>query len=388
MILLFLKTKKRTSLTLSIIIVNYNVSHYLQLCLDSVFAALDNISAEVIVVDNASVDDSVTMIETHFPEVHLTINDENLGFSKANNIGVAKASGDYVCILNPDTVVGENVFEEVYAFAKKQPQHGISSVRLVDGTGHFLPESKRNLPTAKVSLQKMLGNGSTYYANHLQEDQSGEVSILVGAFMFMKRALYREVGGFDERYFMYGEDIDLSYTVTQAGYKNYYLGTISVIHFKGESTIKDAKYRARFYGAMRLFYDKHIDNRGVEATLVNTGLFFARHLSGLLNRKKGTVKNILHNDEYFGLISQSTIIESAMLKYVSSNVKVLKKMRLVDNVTSYVFDASYIPYKKIIKEIITYRDSGVTFKITPKNVTFALGSNSSEGRGDVIHFNE
>lgn len=374
-------------MTLSIIIVNYNVQHYLQLCLDSVYAAIQDIEAEVIVVDNASVDDSVMMVKTLFPKVHLITNDQNIGFSKANNKGVQIAKGEYVCILNPDTVIGETVFEEVYAFAKAQPNHGISSVQFVDGTGHFLPESKRNLPTPKVSLQKLLGNGSGYYAHHLQQNENGKAAILAGAFLFVKKSLYETVGGFDERYFMYGEDIDLSYTVEKAGYTNYYLGTIPIIHFKGESTVKDAIYRKRFYGAMRLFYNKHLRKNSVESFVVKLGLFVASARSSFKNKKLSVV-TIASKDEVYALVSQSSHIENAITKVLSSNVVMQHKMKVVANITTYIFDANYCSYKNIIKEIITHRDTGVTFKIIPKNSTFALGSNSSEGRGEVIHFEE
>jgi len=372
-------------LTLSIIIVNYNVQHYLQLCLDSVFAAIKNIDAEVIVVDNASADGSLKMVKTLFPEVHLIANSQNVGFSKANNIGVNAATGEYVCILNPDTVVGETVFEEVYAFAKAQPQHGISSVRFVDGTGHFLPESKRNLPTPKVSLQKLLGNGSGYYANHLQKDENGEVTVLAGAFMLIKRSIYEEVGGFDERYFMYGEDIDLSYTIQQAGYVNYYLGKTEIIHFKGESTVKDATYRKRFYGAMQLFYKKHLCKNILESLFVNIGLYVAKIRSSIKN-KNITIRTTNFKNKPCVLISQSAKVEDLVAKSVSSNVIMQSKMELLDNEAIYIFDANHYTYKNIIKEIITHNSAGVVFKIIPKNGTFAVGSNSSEGRGKIIDF--
>lgn len=372
-------------MTLSIIIVNYNVQHYLQLCLDSVFAAIQHIDAEVIVVDNASADDSVTMVKTLFSKVKLIANDQNVGFSKANNIGVAAATGEYVCILNPDTVVGETVFEEVYAFAKAQPKHGISSVQFIDGTGHFLPESKRNLPTPKVSLQKLLGNGSGYYANHLQKDENGEVTVLAGAFMFIKRSVYEEAGGFDERYFMYGEDIDLSYTIKQAGYTNHYIGKTSIIHFKGESTVKDETYRKRFYGAMQLFYKKHLRKNIFESLFVNMGLYVAKIRSSIKNKNIVPVTTDFKNKPCV-LISHSTQVEELVAKSVSSNVIMQSKMKLLDYEAVYIFDAGYCLYNDIIKEIITYRDAGAVFKIIPKNGTFAVGSNSSEGRGKIIDF--
>ncbi|HIP26962.1 MAG TPA: glycosyltransferase family 2 protein, partial [Flavobacteriaceae bacterium] len=220
---------------LSIIIVNYNVKYFLKQCLQSVFDACKNISAEVIVVDNNSDDLSCEMVEKFFPKVKLIANKKNTGFSTANNQGVAIAKGKYVLILNPDTVVAEDTFEKILAFAITKNNLGALGVKLIDGTGRFLPESKRGIPTPKTSINKIIGiTNKKYYANHLQENENGKIEILVGAFMFMKRSIYNEVNGFDEDYFMYGEDIDLSYKILKKGYKNYYLTDTKIIHYKGE----------------------------------------------------------------------------------------------------------------------------------------------------------
>ncbi len=283
---------------LSVIIVNYNVRYFLELCLTSVFDSLNKIKAEVIVVDNNSSDDSCKMIEAKFPFVKLIANKENLGFSKANNIGVAVAKGKYLCILNPDTVVAEDTFTELLNFSKTKSNLGIVSCKLVDGAGNYLPESKRNVPNRSVALAKLLGLSKRYYVSNLKNDAIGRVPVFVGAFMFVEKAIYNAVGGFDERYFMYGEDIDFSFSVLNAGFKNYYYGKISVIHFKGESTLKDNQYAKRFYGAMKLFYDKYYRSNFLFDLVVSLGVkvlpvfYFFKKSKKIPNRNKKMVSTI------------------------------------------------------------------------------------------------
>ena len=194
---------------LSVIILNYNVRYFLEQCVLSVQNALETIDGEIIVIDNNSPDDSCTIMKQRFPNVKLIQNSENVGFPKGNNIGVAQAKGKYICILNPDTVVAEDMFTKVLAFAQQQSDLGIVGCKLIDGAGNFLPESKRGVPTPWVAFTKITGlyklfSGTfgKYYAQHLNENQTGKVDILVGAFMFLKRDLYLEVGGFDEDCFM------------------------------------------------------------------------------------------------------------------------------------------------------------------------------------------
>ena len=374
-------------MTLSIIIVNYKVEHYLELCLDSVFSAIASFEAEVIIVDNNSQDGSEAMVSRLFPEVRYIANKENFGFSKANNRGVESAKGEFICILNPDTVVSETTFTSCLTFARNRKKVGAIGLRLIDGSGAFLPESKRNLPTPKVSLNKMMGDGSAYYANHLDEFQTGKVDVLVGAFMFMRKAVYESVGGFDERYFMYGEDIDLSYTITQAGYTNYYLGEQSILHFKGESTIKDKKYRERFYGAMRLFYEKHLRKNVLESTMVKAGLQGAIITSGLKNSKQ---EEVLQSDSdsatTYYLKTDSVELLEAFAKAVAAPVLALKENSRVETGSQIVYDASTESYMNIIKRILALQGQSLTFKIIPKNSTFAIGSNTSEGKGEIIWF--
>ena len=361
--------------------------HYLELCLDSVQEAVALIDAEIIVVDNASVDGSVQMVKEKFPEVKIIANDNNVGFSSANNQGVDVAQGTHICILNPDTVVPSSVFTCLLEIDSDQYK-GAQGVRLVNGRGAYLPESKRNVPTLKVALSKMMGYGSSYYTTHIASDARGEVSILVGAFMFMSRKLYKEVGGFDERYFMFGEDIDLSYTITKAGYGNYYVGDEAILHFKGESTVRDEHYRKCFYGAMQLFYEKHFGDNVFKGVLVNLGVSLAKFKAGFY--KKYLQSNLAGGEGYvqeYLLLTDNKFLSDAFAKAVTKPVSIISAMCVPKEGQELVFDATYIGYSDIIKEIITHEGSGATYKIIPKNGTFAIGSNSSVGKGEVIEFN-
>ncbi|MEQ3656934.1 MAG: glycosyltransferase family 2 protein [Dokdonia sp.] len=367
-------------LKLSVIIVNYNVRYFLELCLKSVQAALTDISAEIIVVDNLSPDDSCAMVTSQFPEVQLIANTDNVGFAKANNQGVAIAKGEYVCILNPDTVVAEDTFTKILAFADNHPKAGAIGCRMIDGTGRFLPECKRNLPTPKVAFQKIFGNGDRYYARHIKAHQSGEVAILVGAFMLIRRAIYQEVGGFDEQYFMYGEDIDLSHTITMAGYQNYYFGATTIIHFKGESTARDATYRKRFYGAMQIFYAKHLQRNWIESSLVRLGLWYAT-----LSRKRKPNTQTIAVLAYIVHTTAKTTYErlAAVLK---APLKMNNQTTEIQRGQQHILDANSHGYGYCIDLISKNVAQEATYKIIPKKSTFALGSDHSDGRGSIIHF--
>ena len=254
---------------LSVIIVNYNVCYFLEQTLLSVRKAINklNAPAEVFVVDNNSVDTSVEMVQRRFPEVKLMVNKQNLGFAKANNQALGQASGEYVLLLNPDTVVEEDTFLKCCQFMDEHPEAGGLGVKMLDGSGEFLPESKRGLPTPEVGFYKMLGfthlfpkseKFARYYLGHLDKNQTHTVDVLAGAFMFLRRSVLDKIGLLDEAFFMYGEDIDLSYRIQQAGFKNYYFPQTRIIHYKGESTRRGSlNYVYVFYNAMAIFYRKH-----------------------------------------------------------------------------------------------------------------------------------
>ncbi|MGC1205294.1 MAG: glycosyltransferase family 2 protein [Flavobacteriaceae bacterium] len=363
---------------LSVVILNYNVRYFLELCLKSVQEAIVNIDAEIIVVDNNSEDESCQMVKVLFPEVKLIENKENFGFSKGNNIGVLQAKGDYLCILNPDTVVAEDTFTSLFNFVKNKEKLGIVGCKLINGVGGFLPESKRNIPYVKAAFKKVFGNSTHYYANHLDENETGEVAILVGAFMFLKRDLYKEIEGFDEDYFMYGEDIDISYKALKAGYKNYYFGKTTVLHFKGESTLRDKFYARRFYGAMQIFYKKHFKKNVFFDMLVGLGIrlvYLFKPPPAAKEKKINTyvlISNTMNND----------------LKTVLSKDILLKSdINNLEEGTEVFFDANVLSYKNIIQFIEkSNKTKGITCKILPKNSKFALGSDNAISRGEIINF--
>ena len=276
---------------LSVVIVNYNVKYFLEQCLHAALKACSKLSSEIIVVDNNSVDGSCQMVEEKFPEVKLIANKENLGFSKANNQAIRIARGEYILLLNPDTVVEEDCFAKTVGFMDKTPDAGGLGVKMIDGKGRFLPESKRGLPTPEVAFWKMFGFSklfphsrrfSHYHLGYLDNDQIHEVEVLAGAFMLLRRETLDKVGLLDEDYFMYGEDIDLSYRITKGGYKNYYYPETTIIHYKGESTKKGSiNYVKVFYNAMIIFAGKHFSKGNARryAILINMAIYFRAFLS-------------------------------------------------------------------------------------------------------------
>ena len=276
---------------ISIIIVNYNVKYFLEQCLQSVHKAIQNMDAEVFVVDNNSVDQSVEMVAEKFPWVKLIANKENTGFSVANNQAMRIATGEYFLLLNPDTIVEEDTFEKSVAFMDKTPIAGGLGVKMVDGKGKFLPESKRSLPTPAVAFYKIFGLSSifpkskrfgAYHLGHLPEDETNEADILAGAYMLMRKEALDKVGLLDETFFMYGEDIDLSYRLIKGGYKNYYFPETRIIHYKGESTKKGSlNYIFIFYKAMIIFAKKHFStkNAWLFSALINLAIYLRAFLS-------------------------------------------------------------------------------------------------------------
>lgn len=378
---------------LSVIILNYNVRYFLEQCVGSVQNATQNLDAEIIVVDNNSPDDSCDMIKSKFPNVILIENNENSGFPKGNNIGVASAKGEYLCILNPDTVVAEDTFTKVLAFAEKQQNLGIVGVKLIDGTGNFLPESKRGIPTPFVAFTKVTGlykisNAfNKYYASHLTENQSGKVEILVGAFMVMKRETYLEVGGFDENCFMYSDDIDLSYMVLKTGKSNYYFHETSVIHYKGESTVRDEQYMKRFREAMDFFYRKHFRVSFLFDIFMKTGAF----IFSMFKKSQAVVsKRIPHEYLLFSeaeklrmqvenLLGKKVVRISEEPKNTINSLSAAQKKQ-----TELIFDNHFYSFQSIIAMMEAYKNQGFTFKIRPENTDFIIGSNSSNDRGAII----
>jgi len=252
---------------LSVVIVNYKVKYFTELALQSLQKALVNITNEVFVVDNYSQDDSLDYLQPKFPDVNFIASNKNLGFSGGNNLALRKAKGEYVLLLNPDTVLQEDTLTKCLAFIEAKENIGALGIKMIDGKGQFLPESKRSLPTPMVAFYKMFGFTSLfpksktfgkYHLGNLSENQNHVVDILAGAFMLIPKKVLDKVGLLDEDYFMYGEDVDLSYRITKAGYTNYYFAESEIIHYKGESTKKGSlNYVKMFYNAMVVFAKKH-----------------------------------------------------------------------------------------------------------------------------------
>jgi GT2 family glycosyltransferase len=252
--------------TLSIIIVNYNVKLLLEQCLHSVSKAIAGIDNEVLIVDNASTDGSIEYLQLIFPSFRFIRNEVNAGFSKANNQALEISSGKFILFLNPDTIVPPDCFTKCIEFMDAHSSAGALGIKMVNGSGKFLKESKRGFPAPSVSFWKLTGVTrmfphsrifARYYLGHLDENSNHEVEVLSGAFMLVKKEVLDKTGGFDERFFMYAEDIDLSYRIIKEGYKNYYFAESTIIHYKGSSTTKDFKYIKLFYKAMSQFVKKH-----------------------------------------------------------------------------------------------------------------------------------
>lgn len=382
---------------LSVIILNYNVEYFLYQCLVSVERATGYVDAEVIVVDNNSSDGSCAMVRKYFPNVRLIVNTENLGFPKGNNIGVAAAKGEYICILNPDTILHEKSLVKFLKFAKGKNKLGILGPKMIDGKGNFLPESKRGVPTPYVAMTKILGlykimplYFNQYYAGDLPPHQEGAVPILVGAFMLMKRDLYLSVGGFDENCFMYSDDIDLSYMIHKKGYINYYLPHWPMIHYKGESTVRDGKYVKRFSDAMNFFYKKHFKT----AAFFN---IFMSPVAWLFVLGKRFRKNPIQlPPERYVLFTADAELPAKMIKIVGKELTVrryfkeISPLEMLDWRTQVIIDTTRIRFSEAIKMMQLYEHEQTTFRMYYKahgGLEFLVGSDSSNSRGEVTIVN-
>lgn len=329
---------------LSVIIVNYNVQHFLEQCLHAVLNAGKKVSIEVIVVDNNSVDGSVAMVKEKFPLVHLIENKKNTGFSYANNQAIKISSGEYVLLLNPDTVVEEDTFEKIIAFMDTHPEAGGLGVKMLDGKGKFLPESKRGLPKPAVAFYKIFGLAALfpkskifgkYHLGYLDKDKIHEVDILSGAFMLMRKTTLEKVGLLDETFFMYGEDIDLSYRILLGGYKNYYFPETRIIHYKGESTKKSSvNYVFVFYKAMVIFAQKHFsqNNAKLFSLLINLAIYLRASIAIIIRFLKSITLPVLD----FAVIMAGLIL---IKDYYESHIRFIQGGSYSDRLISIAFPA-------------------------------------------------
>lgn len=389
----------------SIIIVNYNVKYFLEHCLYSVQQAVKSLSAEIFVVDNASSDGSMEYLLDKFPQINFIDNPQNLGFAKANNQALHEAKGEYILFLNPDTILPEDCLEQCIGLFELNPQIGACGVKMIDGSGQFLPESKRAFPSFQTSFYKLSGLSqlfpqskrfAKYHLGHLPQEQNNEIDVLSGAFLMVKKEVLDKTGGFDERFFMYGEDIDLSYRILLEGYKNFYFAETSIIHFKGESTKKGSlNYVRLFYKAMSLFVEKHFKKQkpGAFNFFIEASIWFRAGLSATRNvfvSKKPDAINTVSNTLIIAGQAEAGKIESLLNKH-----KKKRKINKLDGGDDWkqavlsiapdeiIFGNGTLTYKEIIcgMEQLT---GGIVFSIYSDKAQSIVGSSSKNSNGYIL----
>jgi GT2 family glycosyltransferase len=389
---------------LSIIIVNYNVKYFLAQCLYALQKAITGIETEVIVIDNNSTDESVAYLQPQFPQVSFIANKENTGYAKASNQGWKMATGEHVLFLNPDTLVSEDCLQKSLAVLQEQALVGALGIRMIDGSGKFLPESKRGFPTAAASFYKLSGLTSLfphsktiakYYLGHLPEKENNEIEVISGAYLLVRKALLEKTGGFDENFFMYGEDIDLSYRILQAGYTNYYLADSTIIHFKGESTRKNIKYVKLFYKAMSIFVKKHYGRQSwwfvpllQIAITCRAVLSFIESLfsAGKQVKKPGKLFNTLVAGADGEIKEVKTIlVHNAAKRNIQScdNIQGILTVMQVQKMDEVIFCAGAISYAGIIMCIqqLPYKPA---FKFHAAGSSSIVGSASKRSSGEAL----
>ena len=402
---------------LSVIIVNYNVKYFLEHCLNAVSKACKNIEAEIIVIDNASTDGSRSFLESRFSNVRFIWNDSNLGFSKANNQALKLTTGEYTLFLNPDTIVAEDCFEKCIDFFETHADCGAIGVKMIDGSGNFLKESKRSFPTPAASFYKFTGlcklfpaskTFAAYYAGHLPETNTASVEVLSGAFMMLSDKMLKRVKGFDEDFFMYGEDIDLSYRVKKTGFKNYYFADTAIIHFKGESTQKNnPEYAARFYGAMKLFVQKHYQEKKWQQKLllvaINAGKKIAetkrkseeKFQKKQINTKPASLLILADNIRFNEMIQQIRFSEKPFVisGRIATNTRDDKPHSGQINQIQQIIEKEKINYLLCCENGLTYQDiielfvkhnTQTEFLIHAQHCQSIIGSSNKENNGMAI----
>lgn len=375
---------------LSIIIINYNVRFFLEQCLCSVSKAIHGLEAEVWVIDNASNDGSLSYLQPLFPWVHFLQNQENTGYAKANNQALAYCRGRYVLFLNPDTLVAEDCFRLCLDFMHGQPSPGAMGIRMLDGSGKFLPESKRAFPSPVSALYKLTGLSALfpcsaifnrYSLGQLNQYQNHQVDVLAGAFMLLPKAVLDQVGSFDERFFMYGEDIDLSYRIQKAGFQNYYFAGSSIIHFKGESTRKNSlNYVLLFYNAMLLFVQKnyHGKRAGLFSFFIQMAIVI-RAVVSLINRLLiAPLKAIFHTNKKYQL-RNIALVATEGLGFSAVSILNNNKVPAI-NAVSYLPEDKQILLKNQAHQAILFCEGG---GLNWKQI-IALSENFSGFKGELL----
>jgi GT2 family glycosyltransferase len=310
----------------------------LEQCLFSVIKAVKNINAEIFVVDNASTDASFDFLKNRFPEVNFTWNKSNVGFAKANNQALKIAQGEYILFLNPDTIVPEDCFEKCIAFINSKKNDCALGIKMIDGSARFLKESKRAFPSPITSFFKISGMSilfpksktfSKYHLANLSENENHPVDVLSGAFMMIPKKILDITGGFDEQFFMYGEDIDLSFRIQKAGFTNYYFAQSDILHFKGESTKKATlNYVKMFYKAMSIFVKKHYGkSAGIFTFFIQLAIFLRASLSAIGRVIKPVIQiNFFRkNSTEYLIVGSDDEINNAKkyLNFIEENIKKL-----------------------------------------------------------------
>jgi N-acetylglucosaminyl-diphospho-decaprenol L-rhamnosyltransferase len=371
------------------------VKFFLEQCLCSVKKAINGLDAEVIIVDNNSNDGSIEYLQQAFSFPVYITNSTNAGFAKANNQALKIAKGDYILFLNPDTIVPEDCISSCLRFMQSKKEAGAMGIKMIDGTGKFLKESKRGFPSPWVAFCKMSGLSSLfpssslfsrYYLGHLDDDEFNEVDALAGAFLLAKKEVLEKVSGFDEQFFMYAEDIDLSYRIQKLGYKNFYFPDCTIIHFKGESTDKDKVYVIQFYKAMALFVRKHYHpgNPRIYSWLLESAIWLRSRLSTLSMGNKDIKKSRSSQKRNIktGLIGDqesckeaSVILERSMGRSIVTNPKEAKEL-----VVCAGFNYSY---KKLIETIDQYSGKW-KYLIHSFGSRSIVGSSNKNNRGEVL----
>jgi GT2 family glycosyltransferase len=377
----------------SIIIVNYNVKYFLEQCLNSVLRAIETIEAEIFVVDNNSTDGSLPYLESKFPTVHFIANAHNEGFAKANNKALQYCNGDYILYLNPDTIISENCIQRCVQFFETNADCGGVGIRMIDGSGNFLPESKRAFPSPRASFFKLTGLAklfpqsklfNQYALGHLDEYKNHEVDVLAGAFLMSRRSILEAFKGFDEIFFMYGEDIDLSYRIQKAGYKNYYLSDVSIIHFKGESLKKGSSNHVKmFYGAMSIFVLKHFGKS--KGALFANGIRMAIFLRAMIAfLKRGFKKIGLQILDAVTIIASLFLIEKCWVHFQRDGepfpqasepffIIIFAIIYLVAAALSGMYDKLYKPTKAIWASFIGIVVMIASYSLLPERERFSRG---------------
>jgi GT2 family glycosyltransferase len=374
---------------LSVVILHYNAEAFLHLNLLSVQRAVKDIASEIIVADNASEGFDLHAWERKYPGVKFIRFDQNYGFAKGNNLAVREAKGEYVALLNPDTVVSENIFKNLLSGAESLENPGILGVRLIDGRGMFLAESKRRLPNLLNAFARIfrlhnlmpLPYALSYYNSRLEEHENGPNEVFVGAFMFFERKKYMETGGFDERYFMYGEDIDLSKSFLEKGYEGYYFGTYPVVHFKGESTPKSPVFRQHFIRASERYYKKY---HPLAAHFINPLIRAGLKLKFLFEKTAQARQIYPRGDAAVYYLGTDDAIRGKLERHFQREIRPATVIEEAEPYSVIVIDPRNVVFEELFQRMIEYRHRFYFFRFLVPDEDLLIGSDHPQSKGEII----